>query len=43
MRRGGKRQAWAFGAALVTLAVFLIPHSILGSELDYSRAGTPTP
>ncbi|MCE1163966.1 MAG: hypothetical protein LWX07_01030 [Bacteroidetes bacterium] len=28
---------WVLGAAVVTLAVFLIPHSVLGSELDYSK------
>jgi hypothetical protein len=26
---------WAFAAALITLAVFMIPHSLFGSELDY--------
>jgi hypothetical protein len=28
---------WVVGAALITLAVFLIPHSVLGSQLDYSK------
>jgi uncharacterized Ntn-hydrolase superfamily protein len=28
-------QRWALGAAFVTFVVFLIPHSVLGSELDY--------
>ena len=28
---------WVLGAALVTLIVFAIPHSVLGSELDYSK------
>lgn len=28
---------WVLGAALVTLIVFLIPHSVLGSEFDYSK------
>jgi hypothetical protein len=28
---------WILGAAIVTLVVFLIPHSVLGSELDYSK------
>jgi hypothetical protein len=32
---------WIVGAAIVTLAVFLIPHSMLGSELDYSKMDTP--
>jgi hypothetical protein len=26
---------WVFGAAVVTLAVFLVPHSLFGSELKY--------
>jgi len=29
---------WALGAALITLAVFMIPHSLFGSELDYRSA-----
>lgn len=38
--RGGRPARGAvIGAALVTLAAFLIPHSVLGSELDWSRAG----
>jgi len=38
--RGGRPARGAvLGAALVTLAAFLIPHSVLGSELDWSRAG----
>jgi hypothetical protein len=32
---------WMVAAAIVTFAVFLIPHSVLGSELDYSK--TPAP
>ncbi|MDD5360747.1 MAG: hypothetical protein PHN88_01335 [Ignavibacteria bacterium] len=28
---------WVLGAAIVTLIVFLIPHSVMGSELDYSK------
>lgn len=36
IRRGGSRARWwVLGASLITLAVFLIPHSVLGSELDY--------
>ncbi len=30
-------RGWILLAALVTLVVFLIPHSLLGSELDYSE------
>ena len=28
---------WALAAAIITVAVYLIPHSVLGSELDYSK------
>ncbi len=34
---------WALAAALITLAVFMIPHSLFGSELDYrgGKGGAP--
>jgi hypothetical protein len=35
--RSRRAKWWAFGAAIVVLAVFMIPHSVLGSELDYSK------
>ncbi len=28
---------WVIAAAIITLAVYLIPHSMFGSELDYSK------
>jgi hypothetical protein len=31
-----RARAWAVIAALVTLVIFSIPHSVLGTELDYS-------
>lgn len=35
--RGGRpARGWVLGAALLMLVVFLIPHSLLGSELDYT-------
>jgi ABC-type transport system involved in cytochrome c biogenesis permease subunit len=35
--RGGKpARGWYLAAFLLTLIVFIIPHSVLGSELDYS-------
>jgi hypothetical protein len=37
--RSGRPRWWVVGAAVVTLAVFLIPHSLLGSEYDYSKDG----
>ncbi|MEW6746484.1 MAG: hypothetical protein AB1486_27400 [Planctomycetota bacterium] len=37
MGRGGRQaRAWVIAASAVTLLVFLIPHSMLGSQLDYS-------
>ena len=35
-RRKPDARAWPLAAALVTLIIFLIPHSLLGSELDYT-------
>jgi len=32
-----KPKYWVLGAAILTLVIFLIPHSLLGSELDYSK------
>ncbi len=36
-RKGRPARGWIVTAAVVTLVVFLIPHSLLGSELDYSQ------
>jgi hypothetical protein len=37
-QRFSKRpHAWIAAAAMLTFVVFLIPHSVLGSELDYSK------
>ena len=36
--RGGRDgRGWIFFAALLMLAIYLIPHSLLGSELDYTK------
>jgi len=35
-----KARLWTLFAALVTLAIFMIPHSMHGSELDYSKLET---
>ncbi len=32
-----KPKRWALGAAILLLVVYLIPHSTLGSELDYAK------
>ncbi|MFB0564631.1 MAG: hypothetical protein ACETWK_03020 [Candidatus Aminicenantaceae bacterium] len=39
-----KRQArwWILGAAILLLVVYLIPHSLLGSEFDYSEMNPST-
>ena len=34
-RQGRKNRGWVLAASIVTLIVFLIPHSLLGSELKY--------
>jgi len=36
--RGGKpARWWVLGASIVLMAIYLIPHSVMGSELDYSK------
>jgi hypothetical protein len=35
-RGGRKNRGWVLAASVVTLVVFLIPHSLLGSELKYT-------
>ena len=40
-RKGKRARGWVLAAALITLVVFLIPHSVLGSELDYSTLEAP--
>lgn len=39
--KGGNVKLWAATAGLVLLAVFLVPHSLLGSELDYTKLPNP--
>ncbi|MBN2415151.1 hypothetical protein JXO52_04880 [bacterium] len=36
-RKNRSSRLWICVAALVTLVIFLIPHSLLGSELDYTQ------
>jgi hypothetical protein len=38
MRKGKPARGWVLAASLLLLAAFLIPHSMMGSELDYSKA-----
>jgi hypothetical protein len=37
LRKHPERRFWAVIAAIVLLAVYLIPHSVLGSEIDYTK------
>jgi hypothetical protein len=41
--RGGKpARKWVLWASILLLVVYLIPHSLLGSELDYSKTKLPS-
>ncbi len=40
-RKGKPARGWVFGASILLLVIFLIPHSLLGSELDYSKINSP--
>lgn len=35
--RGKNRRGWILIAAVLMLAIYLIPHSVLGSEIDYTK------
>jgi hypothetical protein len=37
LKRSNHPGRWVVAAAVLTLVIFLIPHSLLGSELDYSK------
>lgn len=39
LRKPGSARIWILVAAIVTLTVYLIPHSLLGSELQYASPG----
>ncbi len=41
-RKGRGARGWILAAAILMLVVFLIPHSLLGSELKYPPAGGPS-
>lgn len=36
-RNGRDGRVWILAAAVIMLAVYLIPHSVLGSEIDYTK------
>ncbi len=40
-RRNPPARVWVLGASLLMFAIYLIPHSTLGSELDYSTLSEP--
>lgn len=40
-RKGKSARGWVLGASLLLLIVYLIPHSVLGSQLDYSKLPSP--
>lgn len=41
LRKNPTNKTWPIIAAIVMLSVYLIPHSVLGSEIDYTK--TPNP
>jgi len=42
LRKNRQNRLWPVIAAVVTLAIFVIPHSVLGSEFDYSAGEVVT-
>jgi hypothetical protein len=42
LRKRPKAKGWALFAAITTLVIFMIPHSMMGSELDYTKLETQT-
>ncbi|MGB6865336.1 MAG: hypothetical protein WBE11_06555, partial [Candidatus Aminicenantaceae bacterium] len=41
-RKGKPARGWVLGASILLFVVYLIPHSLLGSQLDYSKLNPPT-
>lgn len=41
LRRNPNNRVWPMVATIVMLAVYLIPHSVLGSEIDHTKTQTP--
>lgn len=37
LRKNPNARGWAIAAAIILLAVYLVPHSVLGSEIDYTQ------
>jgi hypothetical protein len=42
LRKNKEKRGWALAAAIILLAIYLIPHSMFGSELDYSTGDIGT-
>ena len=42
LRKSNTYRAWAIAAAVILLLVYLIPHSMFGSELDYNTGDIKT-
>jgi hypothetical protein len=42
LRKNRQNRFWPVLAAIITLSVFVIPHSVLGSEFDYSAGEVVT-
>ena len=40
-RRSKRAPGWVLGASILMLVTFLIPHSLLGSQLDYAKLSKP--
>ena len=40
-RKGKPARVWVLGASILLLIIYLIPHSLLGSQLDYSKLNPP--
>lgn len=41
LKKDNKKMLWPVLAAVISLAMYLIPHSTLGSQLDYSKRDIP--
>jgi hypothetical protein len=37
IRKKPEKQVWVIVASLVQIAVYMIPHSVLGSEIDFTQ------
>jgi hypothetical protein len=42
LRQNKENRTWPIVATIIMLAIYLIPHSVLGSEIDYTKTGAPS-